>query len=240
MSNIALVSVLSRRSLPVLAASTALVASSQANFTKLLNDFTTVPNGQVDQLAATNGLFPVTIGGVTITHNIPFQLSTGSFGREPAVTGPDNPGDGLGYFSENATDGSLPNAFIPVNFSSALFAFGATFQHTTTGSLDLTFTGPAVLSAYTGINGTGDLIGTVTDQGGNGVATFLGILSDKANIRSVIITSTGPLNAFAVDAYGFEAGPVPEPATISAFVCGFAGMLARHGVRRRRPANRGR
>lgn len=86
---------------------------------------------------------------------------------------------------------------------------------------------PVSLSAFSGLGGTGTLLGTVTAEPFNFQPDnlyFLGILSDSANISSIVFNTTGG----AGDTVGLDdvvsvqgTAAVPEPATWAMMLFGF-------------------
>lgn len=196
-------------------------------------------------LGGDNIVGPFTVGGVTITPgNAPFinglyfaSAATGG-GRE--VNSPDIPGNAAGaVVSNNSTffQNHLPN--LVLNFSEPILGFGTTFLHDISGQpQQLNASGPASVSVFTGLNGTGTLLGTVSDSGGVNVLHFIGLLSDTADIQSAVLSSSGPFGAFQVDAYGLSVapttppGPVPEPRSATMLVIACLGLAVRGLVHR--------
>ncbi len=195
-----------------------------------VNNFTSFPNrfvadiGNASQfplpLGGDNIVGPFTVGGVTITSgNAPLinglyfaSASTGG-GRE--VNSPDIPGNAASaVVSGNATFFQMHLPDLVVNFSQPIFGFGTTFLHDVSGMpQQLDASGPAMVSVFTGLNGTGTLLGSVADRGGVNVLDFIGLLSDTADIQSAILSSSGPFGAFQADAFGLSVGPAAPPAS---------------------------
>jgi hypothetical protein len=208
-------------------------ASLPASVIAVRNGFTTFPNhfvadiGNTNEfplpLGADNVVGPFTVGGVTITSgNAPFiagiYFASGSTGGGRELNTPDIPGNAGGaVISDNAEffQNFLPNLIL--NFSQPISGFGATFLHDISGlPAQLNASGPATVSVFTGLNGTGTLLGSVTDTGGVNLLDFIGILDSTAEIQSAVLSSSGPFGAFQVDAYGLSVSPVstapvPEP-----------------------------
>jgi hypothetical protein len=171
-----------------------------------------------------------TIDGITITPN-PSFLNFSAAGGSPNP--PDVPGDGGGFGSvAGGFGGVVP---ITLDFSQPVAAFGATFIHSGSG---FSLPSPAEIQAFDGLNGTGTLLGTITDSGGNGTSEdFSGLWSSGLDIQSVIISSTPPDGGYAVDGYAISLIPlesqVPEPSALGLLVTGLALLLV---VGRRRSA----
>jgi hypothetical protein len=206
-----------------------------ATVVTVLNGFTTFPNrfvadiGNTNQfplpLGADNVLGPFTVGGVTITSgNAPFiagiYFASAATGGGGEINTPDIPGNVGGAVVSN-NSGFFQNALpdLVLNFSRPINGFGATFLHDISGlPAQLNSSGPATVSVFTGLNGTGTLLGSETDKGGVNLLDFIGVLDDTPAIQSAVLSSSGPFGAFQVDAYGLSAAPVanaavPEPAS---------------------------
>jgi hypothetical protein len=186
--------------------------------------FTAIENAVFVDVPSGNVLPPIVSGGLIITHTPNFVV--GGFASF-AIGGPDDPSTGDGYSSMKF--GAVPVEFVTLNFSIPLAAFGVTFQHIG-GSAD-----PALLSAFDGPNGTGNLIGSIQTTGwlgGGSHPDFVAVWSDAINVRSAVLTGTGPSYRILVDAYGYSLTPVPEPSSFALMVAGMAvACWLRHWVR---------
>lgn len=227
---------MNRRQLLILVTLISLPAhSSLAAVVSNLNNFTAFPNrfvadvGNQSQfplpLGGDNIIGPFTIGGVTITSsNAPFfsglYFASGSTGGGGELNSVNIPGNDAGATFFNGPITGFPLTELDLNFSQPIFGFGTTFLHEISGQPQFfNASGPAVIRVFSGLNATGTLLGTITDNGGVNLLSFIGLLSDTANIQSAILTSTGPTGAFEVDAFGLSVAPgvtpsIPEPATL--------------------------
>jgi hypothetical protein len=157
--------------------------------------------GSTSCLAGACSPTSVTIGPVNVT----YTFLTGSFsGSPPQNIGLDVPGDGHGFIG-----GGIKND-TTWNFSQPVAAFGATFVHFNQPA----FPGPqpslpATIEVYTGLNGTGTLVGSMTDAGSTSTvptANFVALWSSSANIQSAVI-KTSPGNQFWVDGIALSLTP---------------------------------
>jgi hypothetical protein len=175
--------------------------------------------------------------GVTLTGvNFTTIVNGAGPGQGNTTTGPTSPGEGAhpvsNFLSENSsTDGSLTVSFASPVLAAGLFTIdlfnpGGTFD-------------PVSLSAFTGPNGTGTLLGTaagVGDNFQNNNLYFLGILSTAGDIGSVVFTHDGDSSGdvIGLDNVEFAGGTTstPEPGTLSLIGIGLVGAaLARKRLR---------
>jgi hypothetical protein len=129
--------------------------------------------------------------------------------------GPDVPGDGAGFGSDFTGFGGAGS--ITLNFSEPVAAFGATFVHFYNVTWDPSFTWPATIRVFSGADGTGQLLGTVSDSGGNvtqqgaAFADFRALWADSPTIGSAVIGGSLPSGGFQVDGYAISTIPMPQP-----------------------------
>ena len=211
-----------------------------------LDKFTSFPNRFVADignqaqfglpLGGDNIVGPFTIGGVTITSgNAPLinglYFASGSTGGSKLANSPDTPGNDAGAVISATSffQNQLPD--LVVNFSQPIFGFGATFIHDISSQPQfLNASGPATISVFSGLNGSGTLLGTTSDFGGTNIVDFIGLLSDTPNIQSAVLSSSGPTGSFQIDAFGISVNPaavvppapVPEPAGFGLALIGLA------------------
>jgi hypothetical protein len=174
-----------------------------------VTNFTEIDGASFIDLPGSDSLAPITFGSVLITADQP--LATGSFASF-ATGGSDDPADGSGYFATTTGIGARLISSITLDFSLPLAAFGVTFHHfppeRNTGN-DF----PALLQVFDGPSGSGNLLGSISssglltsDPGGN--PDFVAVWTDTLNIRSAILTGTGPSRGFAVDGYAVSFTPM--------------------------------
>jgi hypothetical protein len=169
---------------------------------------------------AANSLASVTIGGVTVTPH-PSILNEAFAGVNAPQYGPDIPGTGGGFGSDSTVSGGGP---LILDFDQPVAAFGATFVHVENVVSDPSFIFPVTLQVFSGLDGTGTLLGTITDSPGGVTvqgayfADFRGIWSSSLNILSAVISGTPPDGGFLVDGYAVSVipsaaspGPLPIP-----------------------------
>jgi hypothetical protein len=118
-----------------------------------------------------------------------------------------------------------------LDFSQPVAAFGATFVHLENTADDSSFTSPVSIQLFIGLNGTGTLLGTVTDSAGGvqlqgpAFADFRGLWSDSPQIRSAEISAISQQNGgFQVDGYAISLIPMPEPLTLVMVGAGLVGL----------------
>jgi hypothetical protein len=197
--------------------------------------FTTIRDAVFIDLGGTSELGPLVSGPVTITPDVVY--ASGSFVDLPAGT-PDDPGEGDGFF--NSTEASWAVGSMTLDFDTPVAAFGATFMHFPTWFLgELGMSQPAVLQAFDGQNGSGDLVGSVTSSGWvggiSGDLDFVGIWSSALNIRSVVLSGAAAPKGYAVDGYALSLTPVPEPRSIALLAFGSLVLLTHCRERRAAP-----
>ena len=178
---------------------------------------------------SSNALTPVTIEGVVVSPQV--SLLNESFGGVNAPQfGPDVPGDGAGFGSDSTGFGGATPLML--EFSQPVAAFGATFVHLENVADDPSFTSPVSMQLFSGLNGTGTLLGTVTDSAGgvklqgDAFADFRGLWTDSPLIRSAQISSTTQSGGFLVDGYAISVIPMPTPEPLTLFLVGggFVGL----------------
>lgn len=170
--------------------------------------FTAIANAAFIDLPASSFLTPVSALGVTITAS---NDADGSFFNFPVGTA-DAPGSGDGFldFNHDLFTNVSP---LTLNFSAPVAAFGVSFLQMPPSSEGGAFSSPAVLKVFDGLNGTGNLLGTVTSTGfqatgdPSGQHSFVAVLSGTTNIRSAVLAGTDPTLGFAVDGYAVSVTP---------------------------------
>lgn len=191
-------------------------------------DFVSPMAGNV--LGGGDGLQTVVAGSITIQPQNPGGTRGGfGSGKPPFVTAP-FPRDGEGFLSYNGGNiPSLDRDSIVLTFSDPVAGFGATFFHREIPFSDQPIgTGqPSTIQLFSGVEGTGDLLGQVQSAGLVGSSStstdFVGLLSEERNIRSAVLFGPSPRNGFAVDAYAITLVPLPEPSSLVAVA--FVGTL---------------
>jgi len=166
-----------------------------------------------------------TIGVVTITPEPTFLNALFNSANAPQY-GPDVPGTGGGFGSDGVA-GAVP---LILNFSQPVAAFGATFVHIYPVFTDPSFTFPVSLRVFSGLDGTGTLLGSILDSAGGitfegtPFADFRGLWSDSLDIRSAEIGGMGLSGGFLVDGYAISVVPTPEPIMGIATLFGLTGL----------------
>jgi hypothetical protein len=186
--------------------------------------FTQITSARFYEVPASNALTPVTMGGVVITPQV--SLLNESFaGANAPQFGPDVPGNGAGFGSDSTGFGGATPLML--DFSQPVAAFGATFVHSQNIANDASFTFPVSIQLFSGLNGTGGLLGTVTDSAGGvkyqgpAFADFRGLWSDSPLIRSAEISATSSQSGgFEVDGYAISVMPMPTPEPLTLVLVG--------------------
>jgi|SRR5581483_1805842 len=211
-------------------------AANSSGATVTTTSFTSISNAVFTDVGS--GAFtPITAGSVTITANR--SGPTGGFLNWGWLTprSPDDPGDGTGFW--NATNYPAAVGPLTLNFSTTVAAFGVTFFLFPESAVpNAGLTSPALLKVYDGLNGTGNLLGSITTVGwlgtADGNADFVAVWSDSRNIRSAVLSGAFG-QGYAVDGYGLSLTPavIPEPGILSLAALGVLGLLL---AGRKRPA----
>jgi len=182
----------------------------------------------------------VTVGSVTITPNPnPAFLNSNFSAYGSPQLGSDVPGNGSGFGTNPAGFGGAQSLLL--DFSQPVAAFGATFQHSDRVD-DHSYTYPVLIEAFSGLDGTGALLGSILDLGGGTTSTtfadFRGLWSTNLDIRSARISATSsPNGGYLVDGFAISlTTQTPEPATllVTAAGLGCMGFLRRQTRRRLR------
>jgi len=226
----------------------ALAASAQAGPTSSFADF---PGGVYVDIAFGGSTFPqqdFDFGAghiVTATHN-PAGMSCpdniGSHGEN--ITHPNDPlvdpGDSQGRFVVNSN--LCPNQSITLDFSEPVLAAGITFKHYACGFAQQ---GDRTIEVYDGPGGTGNLIGTVSTEGYaipcfSIWLDFVGVVSDQADIQSLVIVSDSE-DTLITGIAASPGAPAPCPADLDGDggvgVSDFLELLAAWGPNPGHPAD---
>ncbi len=173
--------------------------------------------------------------GVTLT-GVNFTTIVNGAGPGQGNTGGASPGEGVHPVSNFLSEGSSNDGSLTVSFASPVLAAGlfTIDLFNPDGTSD-----PVSLSAFTGPNGTGTLLGTAADVAANFQQNnlyFLGILSTAGDIGSVVFTQDGDSSGdvIGLDNVEFAGGTTstPEPGTLSLIGIGLVGAaLARKRLR---------
>ncbi len=173
--------------------------------------------------------------GVTLTGvNFTTIVNGAGPGDGNTFSPPLSAGEGVHAASNFLSAGGSASGSLTVSFASPVLAAGLfTIDLFNPGGAD-----PVSISAFTGANGTGALLGTaagVGDNFQNNNLYFLGILSTAGDIGSVVFTqSGGEGDNIGLDNVEFAAGTTstPEPGTLSLIAIGLVGAaLARKRLR---------
>lgn len=202
-----------------------LILDSVQASTVTTSNFTDITDGIFIDLPGSNAVNPITVASVTIT-TIPSRLVGIYLGPAWAHGDAEDPADGKGYIAYR----------VIVNFSLPVAAFGATFSN-------ITVSEPAILKVYDGLNGSGNLLGSIMSVPVNPPWTttnnpndFIAVRSDNQNILSAILIGTGTDKGIAVDGYGLSLTPIPEPSTFLLVAMGILSLFTFAWRRRKRVA----
>lgn len=188
-----------------------------------LTGYSLLPGAVFYDAPSNNVLASPTIGGVSITP-LPPTLST-AFGAVPAPQyGIDVPGTGGGFGSQPNSAFYSPSLIL--DFGRPVAAFGVTVDHFFTGrgavgDANEPFTFPVSVAVFSRPDGTGTLLGIVTDAGGGpAFADFIGLWSTGLDINSAVVSRTSN-GGFAIDGYAISlTTQTPEPAALLMFGLG--------------------
>lgn len=145
-----------------------------------------------------------------------------------------DPGDSLGRAVIN--DDTCPNQAITLDFSEPVRAVGVTFKHYSCGLLQQ---GDRIIHAFDGPGGTGNLVGAAATQGYAYDCfaiwlDFVGVVSDQADIRSMVILSDSDWTMFTGMAVSAGPATAPCPADLdgdgAVGVTDFLDLLAQWGT----------
>jgi len=184
---------------------------------------------------ATGALNPDAYSGLGVTLTaVGFTTIVNGAGPADGNTGGASPGEGVHPVSNFLSEGTSLSGSLTVSFASPVLAAGLfTIDLFNPGGGD-----PVSISAFTGPNGTGTLLGTgtgVEDNFQDNNLYFLGILSTAGDIGSVVFTQTGgDGDHIGLDNVEFAGGTTstPEPGTLSLIGIGLVGAaLARKRLR---------
>lgn len=186
---------------------------------------------------AVGSLDPNAYAGLGITMNGVGSFSSVNSGAGPqqgnTTSTPTSPGEGP-HAASNYLGGTATTGTLTVNFNSPVLAAGVfTIDLFNPSSLGVPDT--VTLSAYTGANGTGTLLGTGTAAGynfQNNNLYFMGILSTGGNIGSVVLNQNGNNSGDVIGLDNFEfaahsGSGVPEPGTFTLMGIGLLAGAAR-------------
>lgn len=183
-------------------------------------DFTTVPLG-----ALAPGFYQPSLG-LTITTTGSFGIVDYSSVPSGSLNCPCSTGEGPLPPSRVLLQGDVST--MTLSFDAPVNAVG--FFH---GDKFNPFgTDPTTLLAYDGANGTGTLLGTFalpTNSYQLGYQVFLGLASDTANIRSLVVTDgfSGTGDGTYIDNIRFSQVASPEPASLALLGAGVIALAAR-------------
>ncbi len=198
-------------------------------------DFDTHPTGAL-QGGFYDGL------GVTLTTTGPAATVTYGAGPGQANAGstPTSTGEGLHATSNYVfAGGGVPPWTFTVSFDNPVMAAGA-FLIDLFNPSSTTARNPVTLSAYTGVDGTGTLLGTVDAAQYNfqkNYLYFMGVVSTAGDIRSIRLAGAGGDPSDFPDKLGIDnvryASAVPEPGSLTLLASGFGGLALLILARRR-------
>jgi hypothetical protein len=180
--------------------------------------FTQITDAAFYDAPASNGLIRTATGSVNIGPQLS-SLNESFAGVNAPQYGPDVPGNGAGFGSDSRGFGGATSLML--DFSQPVAAFGATFVHSENTIDDRSFTYPVAIEVFSGLGGTGIMLGTIVDSPeaitarGLAFVDFRGLWSDTLGIHSALISATSqPSGGFQVDGYAISLTPTPEPLTL--------------------------
>ena len=212
-------------------------------------DYTATPLGAGANIAGTQGVLNQTVGGVTLSFRTPDAVYSGDtftpVGATPTAIWTENESTNFGYLGVPAgvqvglfayANGQTPAPVI-VNSTSALSYFSINVFRVNSGAgPGSPFPVSSTITAYSGLNGTGDVLGTITGgvTGGMNFGYSTLALTGLTGAQSFTLQGAAGVSPRYDDitATVFAAAPVPEVATWAMMMVGFG--LAGTALRRRR------